>query len=72
MATKKTETKKELSEMTYAELEKEAEETLTKLSDTSLPLDETAKLYEYGKKVSAEMEKRLAELEKSVTDTKAQ
>jgi len=70
MAEKKS-AEKDLTKLSYGELEEEAEKTLEALGDTSLPLDEATKLYERGKKISAEMEKRLSDLEKSVTDTKA-
>lgn len=67
MANKKQENP--LTKMTYAQLEEEASSVLEKLNDTSLPLDEATKIYQYGKDIYAEMEKRLAELQKSVTDT---
>ena len=59
----------DLSKLSYAQLEEEANKTLEKLNDANLGLDEASQIYEYGKKVSAEMEKRLSDLEKSVTDT---
>lgn len=67
MATKKIENP--LEKMDYAKLEEEANSVLEKLSKNDLPLDEASKLYEYGKEIYKEMEKRLAELEKNVTDT---
>lgn len=67
MANKKQENP--LTKMTYAQLEEEASSVLEKLNDTSLPLDEATKIYQYGKDLYVEMEKRLAELQKSVTDT---
>lgn len=67
MATKKIENL--LEKMDYAKLEEEANSVLEKLSKNDLPLDEASKLYEYGKEIYKEMEKRLAELEKNVTDT---
>ncbi len=61
--------KKDLTKMTYQELEKESDEILKKLSDSQIGLDESAKLYQYGKEVSKEMEKRLSSLEETVKDT---
>lgn len=61
--------KKELKDMKYEELEARSKEVLKALSDTSLPLDEASKLYQEGKAIAKEMEKRLSDLEKSVTDT---
>ncbi len=68
MAEKKTKND-ELKKMSYQELEKEADHVLAELSKEDLPLDDASKIFEYGKKVYAEMETRLSELEKSVTDT---
>lgn len=70
MAEKKTDTK-DLTKLTYAQLEEEATKVLNALSDPSLPLDDATLLYEQGKKISSEMETRLSTLEKSLTDTKA-
>ncbi len=61
--------KKDLTKMTYQELEEESDEILKKLSDSQIGLDESAKLYQYGKEVSKEMEKRLSSLEETVKDT---
>ncbi|MFA6586842.1 MAG: exodeoxyribonuclease VII small subunit [Bacilli bacterium] len=63
------EKKKDLSKCSYEELEKEASLAVTKLSESGLALDEATKLFEYGKSVLAEMEKRLADLEKKAADT---
>lgn len=60
--------KKDLSKLSYQELEEEANETLKKLGEVSLGLDEAAKLYEYGKIITKEMSKRLEELTSSVSD----
>ncbi|MBQ8143140.1 MAG: hypothetical protein IJ194_08340 [Bacilli bacterium] len=60
--------KKDLSKLSYQELEEEANETLKKLGEVSLGLDEAAKLYEYGKMITKEMSKRLEELTSSVSD----
>ncbi len=60
---------KDLSKLSYEELEKEAEEVLKQLSDSSLPLDKAHEIYQYGKKISAEMDVRLEKLSKEVTDT---
>lgn len=68
MAEKKTKND-ELKKMSYQELEKEADGVLEALSQEDVSLDNASKIYEYGKKVYAEMEARLAELEKNVTDT---
>lgn len=68
MAEKKTKND-ELKKMSYQELEKEADAVLEALSQEDVSLDNASKIYEYGKKVYAEMEARLAELEKNVTDT---
>ncbi len=68
MAEKKTKND-ELKKMTYQELEKEADGILEALSQEDVSLDNASKIYEYGKKVYAEMEARLAELEKNVSDT---
>lgn len=59
----------ELKKMSYQELEKEADGVLEALSQEDVSLDNASKIYEYGKKVYAEMEARLAELEKNVSDT---
>jgi exodeoxyribonuclease VII small subunit len=59
----------DLSKLSYAQLEEEANKTLERLNKDDLPLDEASLVYEYGKKISAEMEKRLSELENSVSDT---
>ena len=59
----------DLSLLSYAELEKEASMTLERLNQDDLPLDEASKVYEYGKKISLEMEKRLSQLEQSVSDS---
>jgi exonuclease VII small subunit len=63
------EMKKDLEKLTYTELEKESEAVLAELSKADLPLDEAGKVYDYGKKVADAMEKKLAELSKSVSDT---
>lgn len=68
MATKK-ENNNEFEKMTYQQLEEESDKILNQLSDDSLPLDERAKLFYQGKKLYAEMEKRLEELQKNVKDT---
>lgn len=60
---------KDLIKLTYAELEEEADNVLKLLSDDTLPLDDAAKLYEYGKKIAAAMEENLTALSKKVTDT---
>lgn len=60
--------KKELKDFTYEELEKEADEVLTKLSNSELGLDESTKLYTYGKEIAKEMDLRLSTLEKQVND----
>lgn len=62
------EIKKDLSKLSYQELETEEENTLKKLSEADLPLDDASKYYEYGKKVLLEMTIRLDKLSKSVTD----
>ncbi len=68
MPTKKTSEKK-MEDMSYDELEKEANSVLEKLSDDSLPLDEASKLYQQGKQLYAEMKGRLEKLEKEVSDS---
>lgn len=68
MSEKKTKND-ELKKMSYQELEKEADGVLEALSQEDVSLDNASKIYEYGKKVYAEMEARLAELEKNVSDT---
>lgn len=60
---------KKLEELSYAELEEEANYVLSLLSDDSLPLDDAAKIYEYGRKVASIMEKNLSEISNKVTDT---
>lgn len=67
MPTKKTSEKK-MEDMSYDELEKEANSVLEKLSDDSLPLDEASKLYQQGKQLYSEMKGRLEKLEKEVSD----
>lgn len=59
---------KNIKEMSYTELEEESNQVLKKLNDSDLPLDEATKLFEYGISLSKEMETRLTELEKKVTD----
>ncbi len=68
MAEKKTKND-ELKKMSYQDLEKEADHVLEELSKEDLPLDDASRIYDYGKKVYQEMENRLAELEKNVSDT---
>lgn len=68
MPTKKTSEKK-IEDMSYDELEKEANSVLEKLSDDSLPLDEASKLYQQGKQLYSEMKGRLEKLEKEVSDS---
>ena len=68
MKTKKTSEKK-MEDMSYDELEKEANSVLEKLSDDSLPLDEASKLYQQGKQLYSEMKGRLEKLEKEVSDS---
>lgn len=68
MPTKKTSEKK-MEDMSYDELEKEANSVLEKLSDDSLPLDEASKLYQHGKQLYSEMKGRLEKLEKEVSDS---
>ncbi len=68
MPTKKTSEKK-MEDMSYDELEKEANSVLEKLSDDSLPLDEASKLYQQGKQLYSEMKGRLEKLEKEVSDS---
>lgn len=68
MPTKKTSEKK-MEDMSYDELEKEANSVLEKLSDDSLPLDEASKLYQQGKQLYGEMKGRLEKLEKEVSDS---
>ena len=68
MVSKKTK-EIELDKLTYAQLEEEAKNVLSSLSSEDISLDEASKIYEYGKLVSKEMEKRLAQLENSITDT---
>ncbi len=60
--------KKEIKDYSYEELEKEIEDVLTKLSDSELGLDESTKLYKYGKDLIVQMENRLTQLEKEVSD----
>lgn len=59
---------KDIKTMSYSELENESQEVLKRLNDSDLPLDEATKLFEYGLIISKEMELRLTELEKKVTD----
>ena len=61
--------KKDLTKLSYQELEDESESILKQLSDSEIGLDDSAKLYQYGKEVAEEMEKRLSSLEASVKDT---
>lgn len=60
--------KKEIKDYSYEELEKEIEDVLTKLSNSELGLDESTKLYKYGKDLIVQMENRLVQLEKEVSD----
>lgn len=60
--------KNDLSKLSYQQLEEEADKVLKNLSDGEIGLDESAKLYRYGKEIASEMDKRLTELENSVTD----
>lgn len=62
------EKKNDYSKLSYQQLEEKMEEILTKLSQSDLPLDEATTLYEEGKKLSAEMEKRLSDLALKVSD----
>lgn len=60
--------KKEIKDYSYEELEKEISDVLLKLSDSNLGLDESTKLYKYGKELISNMENRLSQLEKEVND----
>ena len=66
---KNTKEKNPLKELTYAELEKESAEVLSRLNSEDLPLDEASKIYQYGQELYREMEKRLSALEAEVTHT---
>ncbi len=61
-------TEKKLEELSFEELEGEIYLVLEKLSDTSLPLDESASLYKYGKSIIAEMRNRIEKLQKETQD----
>lgn len=61
--------KKDLTKLDYQGLENEANLILKQLSDSEIGLDESAKLYQYGREVGLEMEKRLSALEKTMKDT---
>lgn len=60
--------KSDLSKLSYQQLEEEADKVLKNLSDSEIGLDESAKLYRYGKEIASEMDRRLTELENSVKD----
>lgn len=60
--------KKEIKDYSYEELENEISDVLLKLSDSNLGLDESTKLYKYGKELISNMENRLSQLEKEVND----
>ena len=60
---------KKLEELNYEELEAEINHVLSRLADTSLPLDESASLYKYGKRIVAEMRNRIEKLQKETKDT---
>ncbi len=57
-----------LENKTYEELEKMSEEIMEKLSKEDLGLDESSRLYQEGKTVLEEMERRLEKLSKEVSD----
>ena len=59
----------DLTKLSYQQLEEESDNILKQLSDPEIGLDESAKLYQYGRQVAEEMDKRLSELEASVKDT---
>ena len=68
MSEKKT-NKKDLTKLSYDELEEESANVIEALNNESLGLDEASKIYEYGVSIYKEMEKRLSELEQNVTNT---
>ncbi|MFA6624473.1 MAG: exodeoxyribonuclease VII small subunit [Bacilli bacterium] len=61
--------KKDLSKLSYEELEKEADLVLTELNKNDISLDMSTKVYEYGKKIAKAMDSTLKQLQKEVTDT---
>ncbi len=66
---KTTKEKNPLKDLSYAELEKESEEVLSRLNSEDLPLDEASKIYQYGQEIYREMENRLSALEEEVSHT---
>lgn len=60
--------KKDFSKMTYQQLEEEGESVLSQLQKGDLPLDESKRLYDYGKLLYKEMENRLETLIKETKD----
>ncbi|MCI1735715.1 MAG: exodeoxyribonuclease VII small subunit [Bacilli bacterium] len=61
--------KKDLTKLTYQELDNEADAVLKALSANDVSLDDANALYDYGKAISQEMQQRLAEMSKKVSDT---
>ncbi len=59
---------KKIDELSYEELEQEINAVLEKLTDLSLPLDESAALYNYGKNIIAEMRARIEKLQQETQD----
>jgi exonuclease VII small subunit len=62
------EIRKDLSTLSYEELEKETNAVVSELQKNTLGIDQGASLYDYGKRLISEMEKRLDELSRKVTD----
>ena len=60
---------KDLSRLSYQQLEEEADNVLKALSDEELALDDASRLYDYGKAIAKAMETRLDDLSKKVRDT---
>lgn len=67
MATKKNETDK-LSEKSYSELERMAQQAIEALSKEDLPLDEAKKIFDEGTKILARMQKKLEQMRAEATD----
>lgn len=67
MAARKTEN--QFDKMSYEEMEENLKNIIEKMDDPTLPLDTASSLFKQGKDLYEEMEKRLADLQKQVTDT---
>jgi len=60
---------KDLSRLSYQQLEEEVKNVLKALKDEELALDDASRLYDYGKAITKAMETRLNDLKTKVRDT---